>query len=162
MKTQYRPFSLLLLLLILIGCSKTIASVPDVTFTTLTGEKIVLKDLRGKPFIVTFWATDCPACIKDIPDLINLYNQYHLAGFEIFAVAMYYDPPNHVVDMTNAKQLPYPVVLDLNSKFAQAFGGIMFTPSTFLIAPDGSVNVKETGLFDLAKMKKNIESLLKG
>jgi len=162
MKTKYRQFGLFLLLLISFGCSDTITSAPDVTFTTITGQNIAMKDLRGKPVIVTFWATDCPSCIQEIPDLIDIYNQYHAAGLEMVAVAMYYDPPNHVVDMTKAKQLPYPVALDLNSEHAEAFGGIMFTPSTFLIAPDGSVVKKEIGLFDAAKMKSNIESLLKG
>ncbi len=162
MITKYRPFGLLLLLLIAIGCSKTITQAPDVTFTTLTGQKITLKDLRGKPVIVTFWATDCPSCIQEIPDLIDLYTQYHASGLEMIAVAMYYDPPNHVVELTKAKQLPYNVALDLKSEFAHAFGGVMFTPSTFLIAPDGSVIKKEIGLFDLANMKTTIESLLKG
>ncbi len=162
MKTKYRSFGLLLLLLILLGCSKTVTTAPEVTFTTLTGEKIVLKDLRGKPVVVTFWATDCPSCIKEIPDLIDLYTQYHALGLEIIAVAMYYDPPNHVIDMTKAKQLPYNVALDLNSEHARAFGSVMFTPSTFLIAPDGSVVKMDIGLFDLANMKTTIESLLKG
>ncbi|MGZ4982242.1 MAG: peroxiredoxin family protein, partial [Methylobacter sp.] len=92
MKKIYRQFGLLLLLLILISCSKTITSAPDVTFTTITGQKIALKDFRGKPVIVTFWATDCPSCIQEIPDLIDLYTQYHAAGLEMIAVAMYYDP----------------------------------------------------------------------
>ena len=162
MKTLYRQFGLLLLLLISIGCSKTITSVPDVTFTTITGQKIALKELRGKPVIVTFWATDCPPCIEEIPNLINLYTQYHASGLEMIAVAMNYDPPNHVIDMTKSKQLPYNVALDLNSEHAQTFGGVMFTPSTFLIAPNGSVVTKEIGLFNLEKMKTTIESLLKG
>ena len=50
---------------------------PNVTFTAITGKKIALKELRGKPVIVTFWATDCPGCIKEIPHLIDLYTQYH-------------------------------------------------------------------------------------
>lgn len=163
MKNKYRQFALLLLLLIAaIGCSQTITTAPDVTFTTISGQKIALKDLRGKPVIVTFWATDCPACIQEIPSLIELYNQYHTSGLEMIAIAMYYDPPNHVVDMTQAKQLPYPVALDLDSTHANAFGGVMLIPSTFVIAPDGSVVKKETGLFDMATMKSTIESLLKG
>ncbi|MDO9424581.1 MAG: TlpA disulfide reductase family protein [Methylobacter sp.] len=166
MNAKHRLPGLLLLALISIvlsvGCSKTITSAPDVTLTTITGKKIALKDLRGKPVIVTFWATDCPSCIEEIPDLIDLYTRYHASGLEMIAVAMYYDPPNHVVDMTKTKQLPYNVALDVNSEHAEAFGGVMFTPSTFLIGPDGSVVKKETGLFDSAKMKTNIESLLKG
>ncbi|MDD5411729.1 MAG: TlpA disulfide reductase family protein [Methylobacter sp.] len=166
MKTKSRLRILLLLALIPIvlsvGCSKTITSAPDVTFTTITGKKIDLKDLSGKPVMVTFWATDCPSCVKEIPHLIDLYTQYHAQGFEMIAVAMYYDPPNHVVDMTKARQLPYDVALDLKSELAHAFGDVMFTPSTFLIAPDGSVALRKTGIFDLAEMKTRIESLLKG
>lgn len=160
MNTHYRQFSLLLLLLFLLGCSKTITSAPDVIFTSLSGQKIPLNTLRGKPVIVTFWATDCPSCIEEIPALIDLYSHYHAAGLEIIAVAMSYDPPNHVIELTNNRQLPYNVALDLNSEYAHAFGGIMFTPSTFLIAPDGSVINKQIGIFDPAKMNSTIQSLL--
>ena len=73
MKTKSRLPGLLLLALISIalnvGCSKTITSAPDVTFTTITGKKIALKDLRGKPVIVTFWATDCPSLYQGNPSI---------------------------------------------------------------------------------------------
>ncbi|MFA6162961.1 MAG: TlpA disulfide reductase family protein [Methylobacter sp.] len=166
MKTKSRLPGLLLLALISIvlnvGCSKAIISAPDVTFTTITGKKIALKDLRGKPVLVTFWATDCPSCVKEIPHLIDLYTLYHARGLEMIAVTMYYDPPNHVVEMSRARQLPYDVALDLKSELARAFGDVMLTPNTFLIAPDGSVALRKTGIFDLAEMKTRIESLLKG
>jgi peroxiredoxin len=135
---------------------------PDVTFTTITGKKIALKDLRGKPVIVTFWATDCPACIKEIPHLIDLYTQFHKRGLEIIAVAMYYDPPNHVVTMTEDLQLPYDVTLDLKVEHAHAFGDVQLTPSTFLINPDGLIAFKKTGAFDPAEMKTRLETLTLG
>jgi peroxiredoxin len=135
---------------------------PDVTFTTITGRAIALKDLRSKPVIVTFWATDCPACIKEIPDLIDLYTQYHKQGLEIIAVAMYYDPPNHVVTMTENQQLPYNVALDLQAEHAHAFGNVQLIPSTFLISPDGLIDLKKTGAFDPAEMKTRIETFTLG
>jgi peroxiredoxin len=161
MKKIYPLFGLLLLLLVAIGCGKTISSAPDVTFTTLTGQKIALKALRGKPVLVTFWATDCPSCLEEIPVLIDLYNRHHDSGLEMIAVAMSYDPPNHVIDLTKERQLPYNVALDLNSEFAQAFGGVMFTPSTFLLAPDGSVINHQIGLFDPEKLNTMIQALIK-
>ncbi|MDD5461744.1 MAG: TlpA disulfide reductase family protein [Methylococcales bacterium] len=142
--------------------SRFSARIPDVKFTTITGKKIALKDLRGKPVIVTFWATDCPACMKEIPHLVDLYAQYHKQGLEIIAVAMYYDPPNHVVTMTENQQLPYDVALDLTAELARAFGDVQLTPSTFLISPEGSFVLKKTGPFDIADMKSRIELLLKG
>jgi peroxiredoxin len=135
---------------------------PDVTFTTITGKKIALKDLRGKPVIIAFWATDCPACIKEIPELINLYMQYHKQGLEIIAVAMYYDPPNHVVTLTQDYQLPYDVALDLKAEHAHAFGDVQLIPSTFLISPDGLIALKKTGAFDPTEMKTRIETLTLG
>jgi peroxiredoxin len=162
MKTIYRLLGILLLLLASIGCSQTITTAPDVTFSTITGQKIALKELRGKPVIVTFWATDCPSCVEEIPDLINLYKQFHYSGLEIIAVAMQYNPPNHVIDMTKDRQLPYKVALDLSSEVAEAFGGVMFTPSTFLIAADGTIIDKHIGIFNPDKMTSTINWLLKG
>jgi peroxiredoxin len=135
---------------------------PDVTFATITGQKIALKELRGKPVIVTFWATDCPGCIKEIPHLIDLYNQYHQQGLEIIAVAMYYDPPNHVVTLTEDQHLPYHVALDLTAEIAHAFGDVQLIPSTFLISPDGLITLKKTGNFDPAEIKTLIETFTKG
>ncbi|MDD5580282.1 MAG: TlpA disulfide reductase family protein [Methylobacter sp.] len=145
-----------------IGFSKTLTSAPQVTFTTITGKKIGLNNLRGQPVIVTFWATDCPGCIKEIPHLIDLYTRYHALGLEMIAVAMYYDPPSHVVAMTRNRQLPYDVALDLKAEHAQAFGDVLFTPTTFLITPDGSITLHKTGAFDPVEMKTLIEKLLKG
>ncbi len=135
---------------------------PEVTFTTITGKKIELKKLQGKPVIVTFWATDCASCIKEMPHLIELYQDYHAKGLEMIAVAMFYDPPNHVVAMTKAKQLPYDVALDLKAAHAYAFGQVQFTPTTFLISPAGEIVVQKTGLFDMIAMKQQLEQLLQG
>jgi peroxiredoxin len=156
--------SLLLILafISLDAINRVSSKAPDVTFTTITGKKIALKNLRSKPVIVTFWATDCPGCIKEIPDLIDLYTHYHKQGLEIIAVAMYYDPPNHVVTMTEDQQLPYDVALDLKAEHAHAFGDVQLIPSTILISPDGLINLKKTGTFDSAEMKKRIETLIKG
>ena len=117
--------------------------------TTIKGELIGLKSLRGKPVMVTFWATDCPSCIKEIPDLLALYQDYHPKGFELIAVSMGYDPPSHVVAMSEAKHLTYPVVMDLDSSYAAAFGHVEFTPSTFLLDPDGRIIARYVGLFDI-------------
>lgn len=135
---------------------------PNVTFSTIFGKKIELSKLKGNPVIVTFWATDCAGCIEEIPHLIELYQQFHPRGLEIIAIAMYYDPPNHVVEMTKAKQIPYYVALDLKAEHAFAFGQVELTPATFLISPAGNIILQKTGLFDLPKMQQQIHNLITG
>lgn len=136
--------------------SKYFTTAPEVTFSTITGKKIELAKLQGKPVLITFWATDCPSCIKEIPHLIDLYNQFHPQGLEIIAVAMYYDPPNHVVAMSKAKQIPYDVALDLKGAHAMAFGQVQLIPTTLLISPTGKIIMQKTGVLD----KQRIEQLL--
>lgn len=135
---------------------------PNINVTTITGQHIGLPQLRGKPVLVTFWATDCVSCVQEIPDLVGLYNRYHSQGFELIAIAMTYDPPNHVVELSHAMQLPYPITLDITGEYALAFGQVKLTPTTFLIAPDGSIVWQQTGKFALADLQARIESFLKG
>jgi len=135
---------------------------PNVTFTTLSGKKIELQKLLGKPVIVTFWATDCASCIAEIPHLIQLYKKWHPQGLEIIAVAMYYDPPNHVVTMAKAKQIPYPVALDLNAEHAMAFGQVQLTPTTFLISAAGDIIMQKTGVLNMPHLQNKIQQLISG
>jgi len=101
---------------------------PASTFTTLEGKPITLNDLRGKIVLVNFWATSCPGCVKEMPDLIETYNQCKGRGFEVVAVAMSYDPPNYVANFAKTRQLPFPVALDVNGEHARAFGNVQLTP----------------------------------
>lgn len=147
---------------ILLWQTNKTTTLPDLIFTTITGKTIDLAKLQGKPVIITFWATDCPACIKEMPHLIELYQQFHPKGLEIIAITMYYDIPNHVVAMAKAKQLPYDISLDLTAEYANAFGQVELTPSTFLISPTRKIIMQSTGSFNMKDMKQNINRLLKG
>jgi len=164
MKTKYILTSLIIIafsaVILWLWQTKSITPAPNVTFKTISNKNITLSHLQGHPVIVTFWASDCPACIEEMPYLKELYQQYPPHGLEIIAVAMYYDPPSHVVAMSKAKQLPYDIALDLKAEHSKAFGDIMLTPTTFLISPQGNIVIQNTGLFDLNDMKQKIGDLL--
>lgn len=135
---------------------------PDTTFTTITGESFNLQSLQGRPVLITFWATSCGICVREIPDLIALYRDFHSLGLEIIAIAMTYDAPNRVVAMSEEYKLPYPIVLDLTASHAQAFGHVWATPTTFLLDSKGVVTQRTVGAFDAADLKSRIQQLLKG
>jgi peroxiredoxin len=133
---------------------------PASSFTTLTGEKIALDDLRGKVVLVNFWATSCPGCIKEMPGMIETYRQYKGKGFEIIAVAMPYDPPNYVMKFVQDRQLPFPVALDVKGEAVAAFGNVSLTPTSFLIGKDGALLEKKIGELDFAKLRATLDKQL--
>lgn len=118
---------------------------PDVTFTTLEGKNIKLSDLRGKTVLVNFWATDCPGCIKEMPELIDTYKQYHDKNFEIIAVAMPYDPPSQVLNYSKKNVLPFPVMHDGFGAISTKFDDVRLTPTSFIINPQGKIVQKSIG-----------------
>ncbi|MBS3965611.1 MAG: TlpA family protein disulfide reductase [Methylomonas sp.] len=150
---------LILILAIAYSQMASVTPAPDIRFTTIKGEQLSLADLRGKPVLVTFWATDCPGCIREIPHLIALQQEFAPSGLAIVAIAMDYDPPNRVVAMAEQKQLPYYVTLDPDASHARAFGNIRLTPTTFLIDRAGHIVWRTVGVFDLDEMRHRLTRL---
>ncbi len=123
----------------------TRVTAPEVTFITLDGNKINTSGMRGKVVMVNFWATSCTTCVKEMPQMVETYNQFKSRGLEFVAVAMQYDPPNYVVNYTQTRQLPFKVALDSNGAIAKSFGDVALTPTTFVIGKDGTVLKKYVG-----------------
>lgn len=159
-------FRTTILLLIAVGLAYVwftpsgLEDAPDITVQTLDGPQQSLNDWRGKPVILTFWATTCPGCIKEMPHLVELYQQLHSDGLEIIGIAMSYDPPNQVATLVKARQLPYTIALDLDGKAAEAFGKIRLTPTTFLISPEGKIVHKKIGELDMNYIRATINQML--
>lgn len=135
---------------------------PETEFTLLDGRKVTLRSLRGRPVLLSFWATTCGPCIEELPDLIRLYNDWHALGFELIAVAMPYDPPALVQEFVQRRGLPYSVALDVQGKLTSAFGGVPYVPAAFLIAPNGNIVMNSTGRLDIDKARRIIAKYLKG
>lgn len=133
---------------------------PQAAFTTLKGEQIVLDSLRGKVVLVNFWATSCPGCIKEMPELVNVHQKYHSRGLETIAVAMSYDPPEYVQLFTEKNGLPFTVALDAGGAAAQAFGDVRLTPTTFVIDRQGKIIQRYVGEPDFGQLHALIEGAL--
>lgn len=134
---------------------------PELAVTTLEGKQLSLGQLRGKPVLVTFWATTCPGCVKEMPHLVELYNELSPQGLEIIALAMAYDPEEQVREMVKLKQLPYTVALDSDGAAARAFGDVKLTPTSFLISPEGRIVQQKLGEMDMNLLHNRIVGMLK-
>ncbi|KAF1046146.1 MAG: Thiol-disulfide oxidoreductase ResA [Herbaspirillum frisingense] len=133
---------------------------PDVTFTKLDGERVALKDLRGKVVMVNFWATSCTTCVGEMPQMIETYNKFKDKGLDFVAVAMSYDPPNYVLNYTETRKLPFKVALDPQDSLAKAFGDVKLTPTTFVIGKDGNIIKRYVGEPQFAELHQLLEKAL--
>jgi peroxiredoxin len=95
-----------------------------------------------------------------MPQLVKLYREFAPRGLEVIGIAMAYDPPDHVVALSKARNIPYPIALDINSKAARAFGDVGATPTSFLIAPDGRVAHRKAGELDIHMVRQLIAGML--
>lgn len=132
---------------------------PPAIFATVTGAKPSLADWHGQPVLITFWATDCLACLKEIPALKELHTRYAARGLHMVAVAMPYDPPSRVVSFAREWALPYAVALDPLGENARAFE-VSVTPTTFLLDAKSRIRRRIVGDFDPANTGALIETLL--
>jgi len=133
---------------------------PDISLSAIDGRQLKLADYRGRPLLVTFWATTCPGCLDEMPQLVDLYRELAPQGLEIIGIAMDYDPPDQVLAMRNARGIPYPIALDIHADAARAFGDVRLTPTSFLIAPDGHIAYRKTGTMNFPRLRKDILDML--
>ncbi|MEE2979669.1 MAG: TlpA disulfide reductase family protein [Pseudomonadota bacterium] len=119
--------------------------VPAATFTLLDGQKLSTQDLKGKVYLVNFWATSCATCVKEMPNMVQTYNKYKGEGLEYVAVAMSYDAPMYVMNFSQTRQLPFKVAMDADGSAAKAFGDVQLTPTTFLVDRDGRILKRYVG-----------------
>jgi len=108
----------------------------DFTLTDLDGKPWNLKDLKGKVVLLNFWATWCPPCRKEMPDLEMLYRRFGAQGFIILGID---DEEAETVKPFIAQQgITYPVLLDPGRKVNTLFR-IEGIPKTFVYDRDGKI-----------------------
>jgi peroxiredoxin len=137
------------------------SAAPQVSFATLSGEKLATSDLRGRVVLVNFWATSCVVCVKEMPRMVETYKKFAPRGYEMIAVAMSYDHPNQVADFAQRRALPFKVALDASGELARSFGNVRVTPASFLIDKHGRVVKRYLGEPDWAEFHALVEQALK-
>ncbi|NYT68516.1 TlpA disulfide reductase family protein [Pusillimonas noertemannii] len=135
---------------------------PQVTYTSLDGRQFTTNDLRGKVYLVKFWATSCVTCVQQMPDTVQAYNDYSPQGYEVIAVAMDYDPPDYVRNFTQSRQLPFTVAMDATGEIAKAFGDVKLTPTAFLVDKQGRIIKRYLGNYDKLAFRQTVERALAG
>ena len=123
------------------------------TLTDLKGNTWSLKDLRGKVVLVNFWATWCPPCRKEMPDLETLYQRFAAQGFVVLAISD--EEVGKVKLFIEGRGVTYPILLDPGRKVTELFqvDGI---PKSFVYDRQGNLVAQS---IDMRTQKQFLEML---
>ena len=130
-------------------------SLPDV----VTGDTVDSNVFDGKTLLVTFFATWCPPCMQEIPDLISLQNEYEKKGFSVVALSVDQGGVGVVKKLVEKRSINYPVLL-ANGATARDFGGVVGIPTSFLINSKGLVVKKYPGYVPHMILENDIKQIM--
>ena len=131
---------------------------PAITLRDLDGHTISSADWSGKVVLLNFWATWCPPCRAEIPDLIALQKKY---ADRLLIVGLSDDvgSPEKVKQFAQQNQMNYPIAI-ASPELEAKFGGVMGLPTSFLLDTKGRVVQKHVGLRNPALYDTEIRYLL--
>ena len=108
----------------------------DFTLSDLQGNSWHLRDLKGKVVLVNFWATWCPPCRKEMPDLQALYDKYKDQGFVVVSISD--EKAAKVQLFISERKITYPVLLDPGRKVNDLFQ-VEGIPKSFVYDREGKL-----------------------
>jgi peroxiredoxin len=149
----------------LLGCDSNSnlspkSRIPEFQLSELSGKITRHTDITGKVAVINFWATSCTTCVKEMPQMIEVYKEFEPQGLDFLAIAMSYDPPMYVVNFAKTRELPFRVAMDSEGKAAKAFGKIELTPTTIVIDRRGRILKTYVGEPNWPEFKEVIKSAL--
>ncbi len=131
---------------------------PDFTLQTLDGESVSLSDYRGKLVMINFWASWCPPCNSEMPDLQRYYEQHQDDDFIILGVN-YQDTPDKVQAFVEKYGVTFPILLDSDGRVANLFG-VQGLPTSFFVDKEGNVLGYQPGPVTKEMLEDGITPLL--
>lgn len=117
---------------------------PDFTATNIAGQPLSLADHQGQVVLIDFWATWCPPCQAELPNLLKIYAKYHSQGFDIIGVSLD-DNQQKLLAFTKQMNMPWPQTCDgqgWTGKLVAQYG-VYQLPSTALINAQGIIIARD-------------------
>jgi thiol-disulfide isomerase/thioredoxin len=131
---------------------------PPLQAQDILGKPVNKDNWPGKVVLINFWATWCPPCREEIPELLELKKEYK-DRLEIVGISEDEDPPATVLKFARQKGMSYPIVM-ATQELIDAYGGVPALPTSFLIDTQGRVVQKHSGLYPIEGYHLEIRSLL--
>ena len=128
------------------------------TFDTPQGGSLDLGALKGKVVVLNFWATWCPPCVEEMPELNELYPQLQAQNVELIGIAI--DSPSNVDQFLQKTPVNYPIVLagmtgtELGKVLGNQQGGL---PFTVILDENGNELLKEAGRIQMSTITNALQ-----
>jgi cytochrome c biogenesis protein CcmG/thiol:disulfide interchange protein DsbE len=130
----------------------------DFTLQTLDGRSVKLSDYRGQVILLNTWASWCPPCRAEMPDLEAYYREHKEDGFVVLAVNDE-ESASTVANFIQAQGFTFPVLLDPEGKVMSQYG-VRGLPTSFLIDRNGMVRGVWSGQLSPERLKQIVDPLL--
>lgn len=143
------------------GKAEVRSPAPGFELSALDGSKVSLADYRGLVVLLNFWASWCPPCRAEMPDLDAFQQQYRDQGFAVVAVNMGEDAGTARAFMEE-NDLHFPVLLDTYGSVYDRYDARAL-PSSFIIGRDGTlIKAYPAGVITRAQLERDVVPLLGG
>jgi len=116
-----------------------------------------LSDYKGKWVLVNYWATWCPPCLEEVPDLVTLYDQHKGRDLMVIGIAFDYKSAKEVEKFVDDMLISYPIVLG-DEKVAAQIGSAAVLPTTYFYNPQGKLVKVKRGIVT----RQYVEQIISG
>lgn len=131
---------------------------PQLALTDLQGKPVSIEDYRGQVILVNNWATWCPPCKTEMPELQAYYTAHAAEGFVVVAIESG-EPADQVASFVQEYGMAFPVWLDPQGTALEIFQNWNL-PSSYVIDRDGIIRLAWTGAINQATLEQYVTPLL--
>ncbi len=160
---KIKIFSLVFVLGILIATSplaaqRTPSKIASAKLQTLQGETTELFNYLGNITVINFWATWCAPCVKEMPALEKIYQEYRSQNIKVVGVSVYSNP-SKISKMLQLTRVSYPILIASKTQVAQ-FGNLSSIPQTLIVDANGRILKRFVGAQSFRALNSALENLL--
>lgn len=150
----------ILIILILYLPMQTFADQLNFALPDLNGKVHHLSDYRGKWVVVNYWATWCPPCLHEIPELEDFYSAHHNSDAVVVGINYEDSDTAYLKSFVDENMISYPILrADLTRP--PVFGRLVGLPTSFIVSPDGKLVDTRTGSVTKASLEDIINQFNK-
>jgi peroxiredoxin len=131
---------------------------PDFELMDLDGNMVKLSDLKCKNLIINFWATWCPYCIQEMPDLQKLHDKYKDDNFTVIAINVR-EKGSKAKEYLEENNIEIPVLLDIEGTASSVYGANSI-PLSVAVNKDGIIVTGRLGMMTYDQMESMYQSIL--